>query len=126
MTSEAAYQVWWDEKEGILRNRSTGDFEEEDARRQVAELLSVAQSRPGQVLVLNDLTQAGKASSGARKLYAQVLRSEEFAKHAFVGMRTVTRVIVSFIVRASGAENARFFATQEEALRWLKGGQEDD
>jgi hypothetical protein len=35
-------------------------------------------------------------------------------------MSTLTRVIVSFIVRASGAENAMFFATEEEALKWLK------
>jgi hypothetical protein len=65
---------------------------------------------------------AGKASSGARKVYAQMLKSERMAKHAFVGMRTLTRVIVSFIIRASGAKNAMFFATEEEALRWLKEG----
>jgi UDP-N-acetylmuramyl pentapeptide synthase len=122
MTSEERFQVWWDEKEGIIRNQSKGDFEEEDARKQMAEILRIAESRPGKVLVLNDLTEAGKASSGARKIYAQMLKSEEIAKHAFVGMRTLTRVIVSFIVRASGAKNAMFFATEEEALKWLREG----
>jgi hypothetical protein len=48
-----------------------------------------------------------------------MLKSERIAKHAFVGMRTLTRVIVSFLIRASGAKNAMFFAT-EEALKWLK------
>jgi hypothetical protein len=28
------FKIWWDEKEGILRNKSWGDFEEEDARAQ--------------------------------------------------------------------------------------------
>ena len=122
MTNEERFKVWWDEKEGIIRTRSQGDFEEADARRQMAEILEIAESRPGKVLVLNDLTEAGKASSGARKVYAQMLESDKFARHAFVGMRTLTRVIVSFLVRASGAENARFFASEEEALKWLKEG----
>ena len=107
MTSEGKFKVWWDEEEGIIRNRSQGDFKEADARRQMAEILKIAESRPGKVLVLNDLTEAGKASSGARKIYAQMLESHKFARHAFVGMRALTRVIVSFLVRASGAEKWR-------------------
>jgi hypothetical protein len=115
------FKVWWDEKEGIIRNRSQGDFEEADARGQMAKILEMAERMPGKVLVLNDMTEAGTASSGARKVYAQTLRSEKIARHAFLDMRTLTRVIVSFLVRASGAENARFFASEEEALKWLKG-----
>jgi hypothetical protein len=86
----------------------------------MAEILEIAERRLGKVLVLNDLTEAGKASSGARKVYAELLESDRIAKHAFVGMSTLTRAIVSFLVRASGAENARFFTTEEEALKWLK------
>jgi hypothetical protein len=118
--SEARFRVWWAEGEGILRNKSWGDFNEEDARMQIAQILRVAEGMPGKVLVLNDLTEAGKASSGARKLYAEMLKSERIAKHAFVGMRTLTRVIVSFLTRASGAGNIMFFATEEEAIQWLK------
>ena len=117
---EEKFRVWWDEQKGIIRNKSQGDFEEEDARKQMTEILTIAKSRSGKVLILNDLTEAGKASSGARKVYVQMLKSEEFAKHAFVGMSTLTRVIVSFLARASGAKNAMFFATEEEAMRWLK------
>jgi UDP-N-acetylmuramyl pentapeptide synthase len=123
--NEAKFQVCWDEKEGVIRNRSQGDFEEADARRQMAEILEIAESRPGKALVLNDLTEAGKASSGARKVYAQMLKSDKIARHAFVGMRTLTRIIVSFLVRAVGAENARFFASEEEALKWLREDVQD-
>jgi UDP-N-acetylmuramyl pentapeptide synthase len=120
MSSEARFKVWWNEEEGVIWNQSWGDFDEDDARRQMAEILRVAEGVSGKALVLNDMTEAGKASSGARKAYAQLLKSEEFAKHAFVGMSTLTRVIVSFLVRASGTKNAMFFATEEEALKWLK------
>ena len=120
MTKEERFKVWWDEKEGVIRNRSQGDFEEADARKQMARILEMAEGRPGRVLVLNDLTEAGKASSGARKVYAELLKSDKIARHAFVGMRTLTRVIVSFLLRASGAEDAGFFDTEDEALKWLK------
>ena len=126
MAGEAKFQVWWDEKEKIIRNKSQGDFKEEDAKRQMMEILRIVASKPGQVLVLNDLTAAGKASSGARKIFAQLLQSDRIARHAFVGMRTLTRVIVSFLVRASGAENAMFFATEEQALKWLREGVGND
>ena len=125
MTSEQKFRVWRNGEEGIIRTKSQGDFEEADARRQMAEILEIAGSRPGQVLLLNDLTEAGKASSGARKVFAQLLQSDRIARHAFVGMRTLTRVIVSFLVRASGAENAMFFVTEEEALKWLREGVRD-
>ncbi|MBL7164427.1 MAG: hypothetical protein ISS57_17720 [Anaerolineales bacterium] len=120
MKNEEKFEVWWDEEDNVIWNKSWGDFEEEHARKQTAEIMAVAEMVPGKVSVLNDMAEAGKASSGARKVYAQTLKSEKIAKHAFVGMGTLTRVIVSFLLRASGAENASFFATEEEALRWLK------
>lgn len=52
MTSEEKFQVWWDEKEGIVRNVSWGDREEEDAKREAAEILEVAESKPGKILIL--------------------------------------------------------------------------
>jgi UDP-N-acetylmuramyl pentapeptide synthase len=119
------FRVWWDDREGIIRSESRGDFEEGDARRQIAEIHRIAESKPGRALVLNDMTEAGKASSGARKVYAQMLNSEEIAKHAFVGMRTLTRVIVAFLLGASGAGNAMFFATEKEAIKWLKADGSD-
>lgn len=52
MTSEEKFPVWWDEKEGIVRNVSWGDREEEDAKREAAEILEVAESKPGKILIL--------------------------------------------------------------------------
>jgi len=70
--------------------------------------------------LLSDLTEAGIASSGARKIYASLMKNDKIKKQAFVGMKIVTRVIVSFIMNFSGVKNARYFATEKEALTWLK------
>jgi hypothetical protein len=126
MAETPGFRVWWAEEEGIIRNVSWGNREEEGARREAAEILRVAESRPGKVLILVDLSRSGKASSGARKVYAELLQSEKFARVAYFGMKTLTRVIVSFIMRFAGAENARFFASEEEALRWLQESVDND
>jgi len=117
----AKFKVWWDEEKGILYNKSWGDFEEEDARKQAAEILRTTGSKPGKALALNDLREAGKASSAARKVFSQLMKNEKVAKHAFVGMRILTRVIVSFIMKASGVNNIKFFSNEEDAVKWLKG-----
>ncbi len=114
------FKVWWDEKESIIRTKYWGDAEEEDAIKQTAAISELAQSKVGKVDVLNDLSEAGKASSKARKLYAEQIKKEKIRKHAFIGAKVMTRVIVSFIQKFSGATNVKFFTTEEEALKWLK------
>jgi len=71
-------------------------------------------------LLLVELPGGGTASSGARKIYAEYMKHERLKKMAFFGMQTSSRVVMSFILRAAGATNAKFFATEEEALAWLK------
>ena len=119
--SEAKFKVWWDEENGILINKSWGDFEEEDAKNQATEILRMTESKPGKILSLNDMRDAGKASSAARKIYSKLMKNEKVAKHAFLGMRTLTKVIVSFIMKASGVNNIKFFSNEAEAVNWLKG-----
>ena len=82
--------------------------------------LKLINAWPANVLILHDLTEAGKASSRARKIYADLMKEKRIKKQAFVGMSTLTRVIVSFIMNFSGVKNARYFDTEKEALEWLK------
>lgn len=120
MAGQPKYKVWWDKKEGIIRNKAWGDFDEQDAKDQSNEIIQLINSRDGKLCLLNDLTDAGTASSGARKIYSSLLKNDKIKKRAFVGMKIVTRVIVSFIMNFSGVKNARYFATEKEALTWLK------
>ncbi|MGD2146347.1 MAG: hypothetical protein PVH41_06620 [Anaerolineae bacterium] len=119
--AQGEFEVRRDEDEGIVRNRSWGDLGEASANRPMSSILDIAEVKPGPVLVPNHLTEAGKVSSGPTKVYAQMLKSDRLAKHTFVGLRTLTRVTASFLVRASGAVDARGFGAEDEALRWLKG-----
>jgi hypothetical protein len=101
-----------------------GDFGEEDARSQAEEIVRLVVSRSEKVSILNELTESGKASSKARKIFADVMNVENIERQAFVGMKTFTRVIVSFIIKFSGVTNARYFTTEQAALKWVKGGKD--
>jgi hypothetical protein len=126
MSRTPKYKVWWDERHQIIRNVAWGDFDEADARNQAEMIVRLVASQPGNVRLLNDLTESGKASSKARKIYVDLMKLEHIERQAFVGMKTLTRVIVSFIMKFSGVTNARYFTTEHEALKWLKEGQEHD
>ena len=88
MTEIKKYCVWWDEKESVIRNKAWGDFDENDAEAQAKQIRELIEKRKGKVLVLNDLSEAGKASSLARKIFAELMRHPKIHKQAFVGMKT--------------------------------------
>ncbi|MDD4902313.1 MAG: STAS/SEC14 domain-containing protein [Patescibacteria group bacterium] len=115
-----AFKIWWDEKEGILREKPSGEIDEACAKSMVEELLRAANARPGKILVLTDMSEGGSASSRARKIFAKELKNEKYAKHAFFGFTIFTKVLVSFIARSAGVKNVGYFATEREALKWLK------
>lgn len=120
MTQKPKFQIWWDQETGVIRNKARGDFNEQEAQKQADLFLTLINERSGKVLVLHDLTEGKIASSKARKIYAALMKEEKIKKQAFVGISSMTRVIVSFITNFSGVNNARYFNTEKEALEWLK------
>jgi UDP-N-acetylmuramyl pentapeptide synthase len=114
------YTIWWDEKEEVLREKPCGDIDEAYAKSMSEELFKQANTKPGNVLVLTDMSDGGSATSAARKIFAEELKNKKYSKHAFFGLTTFTRILVSFIVRASGVQNVGYFPTEQEALKWLK------
>jgi hypothetical protein len=70
---------------------------------------------------LIDMSQMGKATSKARKILAKASGHPSINRYAFVGASIFVRTVGSFIMAAAGQKNARHFATEEEALRWIRG-----
>lgn len=114
------FKIWWDDKENILREKPSGNINETCAKNMVTELFKLANTKPGKVLVLTDMSEGGSASSAARKIFAEELKNEKFARHAFFGLTMFIRVLVSFIVHASGVNNVAYFKSEDKALKWLK------
>ena len=80
----------------------------------------LANTVEGKVNVLVDLSEAGQASSGARKKGQEMLEDKIFAKVALFGLHPVARVVASFFMGVTRKKDIRFYKTREEALAWLK------
>ena len=58
----------------------------------------------------------------ARRWFTQLNKDERLDKVALVGGSSRTKVIASFILRATGRNNLRFFPTFEEGRQWILDG----
>lgn len=72
------------------------------------------------LLILSDTSRTGKLSASARKLLAGLGRDPRLRKTAILGTGRYTRVVASFINKAAGRDNIRFFDSEQEAVAWLK------
>ncbi len=122
--NQLKFKVWWDEKEGIIRGEIIGDQNEEDARKILGKTakLTASLNKKGikPIGSLYDMTKAGKASSKARRIYADSFKNGTLAKTALFGGGVVQKTIANFVFSFSGTKNAKYFVTEEEALKWLK------
>jgi hypothetical protein len=55
-----------------------------------------------------------------RKTVLEIIRDFRLEKAAVVGASRYARVLASFIMKATGRNNIRFFVSEEEGLAWLK------
>jgi len=111
--------------DGILRARFVGDVDQEgwyDYANAYQAYLEAAP--PGQPLhFLVDASRLGKMSAAARKLVLASFRNPDprVGRTAMLSASPYARVLVGFILKATGRDDIRFFASEEEALAWLRG-----
>jgi len=114
------FNTWWDEKNNIVRSEFFGDQEEKDAELFANKVHELANTHGGKVKILTDGRKGGKSSTTARKIYYDLYDSSVIEKSALFGLGFVQRIIASFIRHRKSQTIARFFETEEEALKWLK------
>jgi hypothetical protein len=109
--------------EGILRMAFIGDVDIQDieAAMKEAEPFLAAVPESGAMPMLSDVSRAGKLTSDARKGLASMGTDPRMGKSAIIGVSRYQRVVASFVIKASGQDNMRFFDSEEEALVWLRG-----
>ena len=108
--------------DGILRWIGTGDLDEGALETIVNELTSYLESatETDPLLLLSDVSRSGKISARARSALAGLSGDPRVEKNAILGSGRYQRVLATFIDRAVGRDNIRFFDTEEQALAWLK------
>jgi hypothetical protein len=83
-------------------------------------LESATETEP--LLLLSDVSRLGKVSVKARSALAGLSGDPRLGKNAILGSSRYQRVLATFIDKAVGRDNIRFFDTEAEALAWLKSG----
>ena len=106
-------------KDGITVGKFWGEQDEKAAREFIEEITKLAKLG-GKVKFFIDGSEAGKSTAGARKAYVDFAKSVPEGKIAIFGVTTLLKVIATFIIRAAGTKNVKFFTNKGEAIKWLK------
>jgi len=120
MISNINFKVWWDENDEIVRAQAYDELDEKAALGILQETKKMAQKHGDNLNWIIDLSQMTKATSKARKILAKASGHPSTQKYAFCGASIFIRTVANFLTAAAGQKNARHFATEKEALMWIK------
>ena len=109
-------------KDGILRIAFIGDVDDKDMEAYNEDLVPYIEAATPEkpLLTLADSARSGKFSSAARKSFLSQNNDPRIGKAAVIGASRYTRVLASFVLKATGRGNVRFFDSEEQAVAWLK------
>ncbi len=113
--------------DGILHTSFHGDVTTEEMeafRREFLVYLNAA-TEEEPLLVISESPGLTKFSAGARRILVELQRSPRLGNSAVVGASRYSRVLTTFVLKATGRNNIRFFDTIEEAAAWLKEGKQE-
>lgn len=104
----------------IIYDIAKGDTDEEIASGIKEGVLSLASLCRGTANLFVDLSNAGKPTPAARKIYLSITENVKIGKIALVGLNPVARVLASSLTTISGKRDLRFFKNKDDAITWLK------
>ncbi len=115
------YELRMDEH-GILRitfhGMLVGDVIDTFVEDFMAYLEQATPERPLRTLTISEVP-VRKLSSRVRRVFARLNKDPRLGKSATVGGSRYSRVLIGFVLKATGRDNIRLFGTEEEALAWL-------
>ena len=110
--------------DGILSIALEGDMDQDEAKSFSTDLqpFLASASDENPLYVLARRKAPGRYRPAARKVFSELNSYPQLSKVAIVNPSRYGRVLIGFIVKASGRDNVRFFPTEDEALAWLNAG----
>ncbi|HOT90656.1 MAG TPA: hypothetical protein PLJ78_03575 [Anaerolineae bacterium] len=109
--------------DGILRINFDGALEDDEIDPFINDFMryleAATPTAPLRTLTISNHTGA-KLAPRVRKMFATLNTDPRLGKSATIGVDRYTRVLVGFVLKATGRDNIRFFDSEEQALAWLK------
>lgn len=123
-----SFDVSWDAKEQVARIKVRGIPDQEATTVYAKESRALLAKLEAKGLkanrILYDITEAGKPDYNARRIIVEVARevAQKYSdlKLAYVGMGAMRKTISQVINWLADIGTVKFFATEEEALKWLR------
>jgi len=108
-------------RDGVLRVAIRGHQDAAEMEAMLERVRGLASDASEPIGVVLDVTDAGGSLPRARRSALEVLRRTRFAGVAVVGASWAQRMRLGLVLRLLGGETpVRYFASEEEALRWLR------
>lgn len=111
-------------KDGFIYHVYDGDQTTEKMEAdmvKIRELAKALRAEDKSVWIIGDYTGIGKATSGARKVANDALKTLDYDKIALFGTSVFHKVIANFIIRMTGQGlRAQVFNNEDQAKEWLK------
>ncbi|MCI0470028.1 MAG: STAS/SEC14 domain-containing protein [Candidatus Aminicenantes bacterium] len=104
----------------ILYCTFVGNVDEECLKKFAETAYDFAGKVKGKLKVIADLDRAGMPTAAARKAAKKYYEDERIGEIALYGMKSVARVVATFVMGFSKKQDLRFFKSREEALAWLQ------
>jgi len=108
--------------DGILSIALDGDMDKEDVATFSAAIQPFLEgaSEEHPLRVLAQRNTAGRYRPAARRLFAELSSDPRLGKVAVASPSRYGRVLVGFIVKASGRDNVHFCSSKDDAVAWLQ------
>jgi hypothetical protein len=122
-TGKVRHRAYYDEENGVARIVHYDVIYADDARQLVDTLKTLLEGKSPKLL-LDDSTRvsASKMDKETRKIFMGAGDAVELDRVAVFGADPMTRMMSKIVFTVAGKiDSTKYFKTEEEALRWLKG-----
>lgn len=106
----------------ILQVKISGEFTEEDLKAYMAQIEEILVDVPEDETIKSfiDTTEIGKVNPNLRRSVGNFLDNPKFGNTAVLGNSRVIKVMIDFVLKASGRHHMKYFTKRDEAYDWLE------
>jgi hypothetical protein len=117
------YKIWYDEEAGVAYLKVINMLNADDVHGILPGLDKLLEDKDHRYVVVDLINNPpGLLDQPARKAFKSYAKSIDFDKIAMFGAKPFIRMLAKAAVMALGKfDITKFFSSEEEALRWLKG-----
>ncbi len=107
---------------GLLYVRVSGSFAETELDDYLTQLRSYLEplGADDRLCSLMDATELESVSPEVRRAVTDFVRDPRFGKTAVLGTSRFVKVLIDFLMRASGRNHMRYFTDKAQAIAWLE------